>query len=77
MGSHLKLQQKCLKEPLSVISSDPPNNLDLINNVEIFDVFLGSTVSDSNNSYMFFCRKNAQATFIGKPQLKINSLKKQ
>ena len=39
MGSHLKLQQKCLKESLSVISNDPPYNLDKINNVENFDVF--------------------------------------
>ena len=50
-------------------------NLYLIKNVENTVVFLGFTVK-SGNSSLFSCSRNAQVTFVVKPQLKNNQLKK-
>ena len=62
----------------SVISSDqrlqcPIHNrsLILINNMERYCRFLGLKVFNSDNSYMFSCSRNAQATEVEKPQLQI------
>ena len=46
-----------------------PRNLYLINNVEDNDVFLDLKVFNYDQTY--FCRRNADVTFVEKPQLKI------
>ena len=67
----------------SVISSNqrlqcPIHNcsLILINNMERYCRFLGLKVFNSDNSYMFSCSRNAQATEVEKPQLQITSFLK-
>ena len=51
-------------------SQQCPENLYLVNNVDDIVVYSFKSVY-SDTSYMFFCRRNAQVTFVEKPQLKI------
>jgi len=45
----------------------------MINNVKDIVVFQDLKVfNDFDNSYMFSCSRNAQVTFVEKPQLKKN-----
>ena len=48
-----------------------PLNISLIDTVEDIVVFLGLKVFNSDETYTFSCNRNAQVTFVGKPQLKI------
>ena len=52
-----------------------PWNLYLINSLEDVVAFLGIKVSNSENSYMFSCSRNADVTFVEKPQFKMSVFK--
>ena len=49
-----------------------PRILYLINNVEDIVVSQGLKMFISDDSNMFSCSRNAQVTFVEKPELKIN-----
>ena len=51
-----------------------PGNLYLINSVENNVDFLDLTEFNSDNSYKFSCRRNAQVTFVEKPHCKSSVL---